>query len=128
MRFEFREGHLDRVEIGRELREEEDNGTARRECPAAQPCNEGLCSPLSEGSAGLEACAAEGSPAKPAHVGLHGVRLAIGMRLLVSLTINEHQPPGLSLHRGLAIMLPVRPGRFYISALLFRRQQRFFYR
>ncbi len=87
----------------------------RRELPAAQARNERLCTPLSERRRCLQALSAERPAAQAAHVGLHR-----GF-------IDEHQTAGLSLHGGLAVMLPVRPGGFHISAFLLRRQQRFFY-
>lgn len=41
--------------------------------------------------------------------------------------IDEHQTARRSLHGGLAVVLPVSPGRLDVGALLLRRQQRFFY-
>jgi hypothetical protein len=83
---------------------------------AAQARNEGLRSPLAEGSIGDEPLSLQVAPAQGRHVGLDA-------RL-----VDEDQTPRLAAHERLAAVAPRPAGRLDVSAFFLRCQQRFFYR
>ena len=77
--------------------------------------DKGLCLPFTERSIGFQSLPTPASTSQRCHVGFYGC------------LVNEHQPLRQTLHGWLTPTAPFGPGLSYISAFLFRGQQRFFY-